>query len=82
MNRQQIEALITRALFAVAPDLEGVEIDAGEPFREQFEIDSMDFLNFVVGLGKATGLDIPEADYPRLQTLDDCVAYLQKRMTA
>ena len=80
MNRQQIETLIKRALFAVAPDLEGVEIDAGETFREQFEIDSMDFLNFVVGLAKATGLDIPEADYPRLQSLDDCVQYLEKRL--
>ncbi len=80
MKRQDGEDIVKRALFAVAPDLEGAEMAADESFREQFEIDSMDFLNFVVRLGKATRLDIPEADYPQLQSLDDCVAYLQKRM--
>jgi len=40
----------------------------------------MDFLNFVVGLHEATGIEIPEADYPRLATLSGAVTYLQSHM--
>ena len=52
--------------------------DIGD-FREQADLDSMDFMNFVVGLGKDLGLEIPEADFPQLSTLDGCVAYLVVR---
>lgn len=76
MTDRDYARLVRETLFAVAPDLDGMEIDPDETFREQFEIDSMDFLNFVTGLSKATGRDIPEADYPRLETLNGCVAYL------
>jgi acyl carrier protein len=37
----------------------------------------MDFLNFVVALHEKTGIDIPEADYPRLRTLDGAIAYFE-----
>jgi acyl carrier protein len=69
--------VVRRTLFAVAPDLEGEPIDPEQSFREQFEIDSMDFLNFVIGLNKLTGLEIPEADYPQLQTPRAAVEYLR-----
>jgi acyl carrier protein len=42
----------------------------------------MDFLNFIIALHEATGVDIPEADYPMLETLEGCVAYLQKKTPA
>jgi acyl carrier protein len=48
-------------------------------FRDQFEIDSMDFLNFIIALHEATGVDIPEVDYPLLETLGGCVAYIQEK---
>ena len=47
--------------------------------RDQLDIDSMDFLNFVIALHEELHVDIPEADYPRLQTLDDFVDYLTAR---
>ena len=80
MTPQDYAKIVTAALFVVAPDVEGVEVIPNKTFRDQFEIDSMDFLNFVIGLSKATGLEIPEADYAQLETLDDCVAYLQRKM--
>jgi len=79
MTQQDLEMIVKSALFAVAPDLEGSDVIPTQTFRDQFEIDSMDFLNFAIGLSKAVGLDIPEADYPQLETLDGCVAYLQRR---
>lgn len=73
------EKIVKDALFSVAPDLEGEDIVPDEAFRDQFEIDSIDFLNYVIGLSKATGLDIPEADYPELESLQAAVAYIRRR---
>ena len=78
MSEQDYAKLVRDTLLSVAPDLEGMEIEPDETFREQFEIDSMDFLNFVKGISKSTGRDIPEADYPELETLTGCVAYLKR----
>lgn len=79
MNDLELSDMVKRVLFDVAPDLEGETVDPKTPFREQFEFDSMDFLNFIIGLHQASGAQIPEADYPQLAGLDDCVAYLKAR---
>ncbi|ESR25465.1 acyl carrier protein [Lutibaculum baratangense] len=70
---------VMTTFFSVAPDLEGEPVEPEETFRKQFEIDSMDFLNFIIGLSKTTGLEIPEKDYPSLQTPNGAVAYLRAR---
>lgn len=80
MTDAELEKLVTDALFSVAPDLEGETIAPDKTFRQQFEIDSMDFLNFVVALHKSTGVEVPENDYPKMQTLAGAVAYLRERM--
>jgi len=77
MTDDELAELIKSTLTGVAPDIEGEEFDPDETFREQFEIDSMDFLNFVIALHKATGVEIPEADYPQLQTLSGAIAYMK-----
>lgn len=53
--------------------------DSALDLRDQLDIDSMDFLNLVIGVHQALGVDIPEADYPRLVTLDGFVTYLVAR---
>ena len=79
MNKLELGELVKRALYEVAPDLEDEIIDPETPFRDQFEFDSMDFLNFVIALHQASGKEIPEADYPQLTSLNDCIAYLGER---
>ncbi|MFA6139825.1 MAG: acyl carrier protein [Hyphomicrobium sp.] len=79
MTDAELSKLVKSALFKVAPDLEGEEIAPERRFRDQFEVDSMDLLNFVIELHRATGIDIPERDYPRLETLAGCVAYLKAK---
>ena len=71
-----LRATIVEALLDVAPDVDAATLDAAAPFRDQFDFDSMDQLNFVVGLHRRLGVDVPEADYLELTTLDGCVAYL------
>ena len=76
MTPEEIRAAVLRALGRVAPEADPASIDPAVPLREQLDIDSMDFLNFVIALHKAVGVDIPERDYPKLVTLDGCVKYL------
>lgn len=78
MTREEIEALVKDKLVSVAPDIAGEEIEPDDNFRDQFEIDSMDFLNFIEALHKATDLDFPEDLYDRFWTLNGCVDYIEK----
>ena len=78
MTIDGLRASVLEALLDVAPDVNAAGLDAARPFRDQFDFDSMDQLNFVVGLHKRLGIDVPEADYPHLATLAGCVDYLAR----
>ena len=81
MNVQQAEAALTEELHRIAPDVEVVDIDRAGDLREEFDIDSMDFLNLVTALNKRFGIPVPEPDYPRLATFSGAVAYLAEKVT-
>ena len=68
--------VVRQALCNVAPEADFESIDPGKDLRDQIDIDSVDFLNFVIGLHKELNVDIPDADVAKLVTLDGCVAYL------
>ncbi len=80
MEDQDIRAVILTTLQAIAPEVAPEELDPARPLRDQVDLDSMDFLNFVIGLHKKLNVDIPEADYARLSSVDAIVAYLQTRL--
>ena len=82
MTTSDIREAVLRALTKVAPEARGVAIAGGAPLRDELDLDSMDMLNFVIGLHTALGVDIPEADYAQLATLDGAVAYLEARLAA
>ncbi|HYD66393.1 acyl carrier protein [Azospirillum sp.] len=77
-RRSEIDTVIIDALTAVAPDVDPAALDPAQPFRDQIEIDSVDFLNFVLGIERRLGLRVPELDYPQFSTLDGCRAYLAR----
>lgn len=79
MTSDDLRATVLRTLGDIAPEADLAALKHDVPFREQLDLDSMDLLNFVVALHAAVGVDIPEADYPKLGTLDACVAYLDAR---
>ena len=72
----EVRAAALNALLDVAPDVDPTQLDPTRAFRDQFDFDSMDYLNFVTALHHSLGCDIPETDYPRLTSLDGCVQYL------
>lgn len=76
--RQQI----LEQLVEVAPDVDPEAVDPEKNFRDQFEIDSVDFLNLVLGLEKRLGVRIPEYDYPKLSSLKGAMAYLKEKAAA
>jgi acyl carrier protein len=76
MTRDEIRAQVLAALGAVVPELEPGSLRPDRPLRDELDIDSMDFLNFTIGLHKAFGVDIPEADHRKLVTLEACVDYV------
>jgi acyl carrier protein len=78
MTPAKIKSLICDALGAIAPEADLSAVAGDEDLREALDLDSMDFLNFVIALHEHTGIDIPEADYPRLRTLDGVIAYLER----
>jgi acyl carrier protein len=81
VTRDEIRATVLRVLGDIAPEADLDTLRGDVPLREQLDLDSMDLLNVAVGLHAALGIEIPEADYPKVSTLDACVAYLESRRT-
>ena len=79
MDANQIRSAVMAELKRIAPELEEGELAAGRPLRDQVDLDSMDWLNFLVALHERLHVEIPESDYRRLGTLDQIVAYLADR---
>ncbi len=76
MTADELKQAVVDELITIAPEFTPEEIDPGADLREEMDIDSMDFLNFVIALHKKLGVDIPEADYPKLFTVNGAVDYL------
>ena len=80
MTTAEIRDTVLRILGEIAPEADPSTIKPDVDFRDQLDLDSMDQLNFVIGVDEELGVDIPESDYPRLGTLDSFVAYLGERL--
>ena len=76
MAPEQIRQVVLDILARIAPDEDLSDLDDAVAFRDQIELDSMDFLDIVMELRKAYRVQIPEEDYENLVTMDSTVAYL------
>jgi acyl carrier protein len=79
VTKDEIREIVLRILGQIAPEADLSRIKPDLRIRDQLDIDSMDLLNFVIGLHKELRVDIPETDYPKLATLDGCIDYLAAR---
>jgi acyl carrier protein len=80
MDRQALAARVLQLVTEIAPDVDPATVLPGIDFRDQFDFDSMDTLNFAIALNRDLGVDVPESDYSQLASLDKCVAYLAARL--
>jgi acyl carrier protein len=80
MSKDEIRRALIDALSSVAPEGDYDRLKPDRPLRDQLDIDSYDFLNVMVALHDALGVNIPEADYQKLSTLNAAVDYLSGRL--
>ncbi|BBZ12730.1 acyl carrier protein [Mycobacterium branderi] len=77
-SMKSLRAEVLSVLTDIAPEVDPAEIEDDVLLRNQVDLDSMDWLNFLVGIHKRLHVDIPEADYGSLRTLTDVVRYVEE----
>jgi acyl carrier protein len=80
MTEAQIADTVRQGLGMIAPEADLDALPADANVRQALDIDSFDFLNFLIALNETLGVEIPEADYGQLVTLTDIVKYLAARV--
>jgi acyl carrier protein len=80
VNEADIRTVLQEELGNIAPEMDLQKLDPAADLREALDIDSMDFLNFVIAVHHRLGIDIPELDYPKLTTLDGAATYLKSKL--
>ncbi|MCV7218728.1 acyl carrier protein [Mycobacterium crocinum] len=80
MAHNDIRGEILSVLTTIAPEVDADEISDDVLLRDQVDLDSMDWLNFLIGIHKRLQVDIPEADYQSLRTLSDVTDYVTHRL--
>jgi acyl carrier protein len=80
MNNEALRAAVLDSLQEVAPEADLARLAQDDDIRDELDLDSMDFLNFMIGVHERTGIDVPERDYPRLGTLAGALSYLARKL--
>ena len=82
MTREAIVQAVIEIIKEIVPDEDCSALDPRRNLRVQLQLDSMDFLDVVMELRKQYGIEVPEADYPKLATLASCADYLEPKLCA
>jgi acyl carrier protein len=82
MTEHDVEQRVLQIFLDIAPDVDPAVLDRAVAFRDQFDFDSMDTLNFAIALHQAFAIDVPETDYRELAGLNKAVAYVQRQLAA
>jgi len=77
-TKDEIHSGVVSELTAIAPEIEEDDLSDTELLRDQVDLDSMDWLNFLVRLHKRFEVDIPESEYATLRTIDDLTTYIDQ----
>jgi acyl carrier protein len=80
MTREEITQSVLAALTDVAPEIDPAAIRTDLGLRDQTDLDSMDSLNFLIAVHEQLHVDISEADWARLQTIDELVEFIVPRV--
>jgi acyl carrier protein len=81
MDTSEIRTAVLTTIKAIAPEVEESEIQPDRLLRDQVDLDSMDWLNVIIGMHDRFHVDIPESDYAKLTTLNAIVEYLAAKMS-
>lgn len=76
MSPDEARDVLTEAFLDIAPDADPTSVAGDAIYRDELSIDSMDFLAILEQIADETGIEVPESDYPKIETFDGFVAYL------
>ncbi len=82
MTKDDCKKLVIDIISDIAPDEDLSAIKPEIRLRDQLQLDSMDFLDIVMELRKRHGIEVPEADYGQLASLESCADYLTPKFAA
>ena len=82
MTKETIKRVVLDIISDIAPDEDLSVVKPEVRLRDQLSLDSMDFLDIVMELRKKHGIEVPEADYVQLASLDSCADYLLPKFLA
>jgi len=80
MNREELRSAILDALTGIAPEIDAAALAPAKPLRDQVDLDSADWLNFLLALHARLGIDIPDVDAARLTTLEKVIDYCERKL--
>jgi acyl carrier protein len=82
MTKEETKKIVLEIIADIAPDEDLSNVKPEVRLRDQLQLDSMDFLDIVMELRKRHGIEVPEADYQQLASLDSCAEYLTPKFLA
>ena len=82
MTKDETKQVVLEIIADIAPDEDISNLKPEVRLRDQMQLDSMDFLDIVMELRKRHNIEVPEADYPQLASLDSCAEYLTPKFAA
>ena len=82
MDKDKVKQIVLDSIADIAPDEDHSDVKPEIRLRDQLDLDSMDFLDIVMELRKQHGIDVPEAEYRELESLDSCANYLLPKFEA
>jgi acyl carrier protein len=81
MTEAELVARILELVGNIAPETDLAAIQPDRPLRDQLDVDSMDLLNLAIAIDRELHVEIPDADYRKLTTLNELAAYVAARLS-
>ncbi len=80
MTKEEIKSAIIKQILEIAPDIQEDEITSNDNIQRSLEIDSFDFLKILIALNEEIGVEVPESEYAKVDTLEHMVEYFVERL--
>ena len=80
MTAEEIKQTLVKSLKSIAPDTEPAQLQPDDNIRQTLGIDSFDYLQFIVAIDEQFGIETPEEDYGKIQTLRELTEYVAARV--
>ncbi|QOY54514.1 acyl carrier protein [Candidatus Sulfurimonas marisnigri] len=80
MTKEELKRAIIEQILEIAPDVDESEIDPDANIQRSLEIDSFDFLKILTSLNEKVGIEVPEADYAKVDTVKHMAEYFSKHL--